>query len=84
MGTINQNNFCKISTFLENKKYTFNKESILNVLPEKDIDEFKIGTYVFNSKRQLLSWKDHVQKLTTKESDLLKLLLKNTNWKKLQ
>ena len=39
MGTINQNNFWKISTFLENKKYTFNKESILNVLPEKDIDE---------------------------------------------
>ena len=39
MGTINQDNFWKISTFLENKKYTFNKESILNVLPEKDIDE---------------------------------------------
>ena len=39
MGTINQDNFWEISTFLENKKYTFNKESILNVLPEKDIDE---------------------------------------------
>tara|TARA_B100000029_G_scaffold414325_1_gene417699 strand:+ start:451 stop:1578 length:1128 start_codon:yes stop_codon:yes gene_type:complete len=39
METINQDSFWKISKFLENKKYTFNKESILNVLSEKDIDE---------------------------------------------
>jgi len=39
MKTINQDNIWKISTFLENKKYTFNKENILNVLPTKDMDE---------------------------------------------
>jgi len=39
MKTINQDNIWQISTFLENKKYTFNKENILNILPTKDMDE---------------------------------------------
>ena len=39
MKTINQDNIWQISKFLENKKYTFNKENILNILPTKDMDE---------------------------------------------
>jgi len=39
MKTINQDNIWSISSFLENKKYNFNKENILDVLPAKDIDE---------------------------------------------
>ena len=39
MKTINQDNIWSISSFLENKKYNFSKESILHVLPAKDIDE---------------------------------------------
>ena len=39
MKTINQDNAWEISNFLENKKYNFSKQNILNILPKEDIDE---------------------------------------------
>jgi len=39
MKTILQNNIWSISSFLENKKYKFNKKDILTHLPEKFIEE---------------------------------------------
>ncbi len=44
---------------------------------EKEI--YSIGKYSFDTNKQILSFEDHTQKLTTKESDLLKLLCNNTN-----
>jgi two-component system OmpR family response regulator len=41
--------------------------------------EYKIGKYVFNSDKQLLKLGDSEQNLTTKESELLKLLCNNKN-----
>jgi two-component system OmpR family response regulator len=41
--------------------------------------EFKIGKYHFDTEKQLLILKDKTQKLTTKETDLLKLLCLNKN-----
>lgn len=40
---------------------------------------FSIGDYEFDSQKQLLKFGDREQKLTTKESDLLKLLCNNMN-----
>jgi two-component system, OmpR family, response regulator len=40
---------------------------------------FKLGKYTFDSRKQTLSGGDDVVKLTTKESDLLKLLCQNAN-----
>ncbi len=40
---------------------------------------FKLGEYVFDSEKQILTYNDKVQKLTTKESELLKLLCLNKN-----
>ncbi len=40
---------------------------------------FQLGAYVFDSEKQTLTYKDRIQKLTTKESDLLKLLCINKN-----
>jgi len=47
----------------------------------KDADKisWEIGEFVFDVKKQKLLRGDHVQKLTTKESDLLKLLCTNMN-----
>ena len=46
----------------------------------KNIDEiYKMGNYKFDYKRQILSIEDHEQKLTSKESELLKLLCENEN-----
>lgn len=42
-------------------------------------DEFQLGSYVFETKKQLLTHGTNVQKLTTKESELLKLLCSNKN-----
>ncbi len=47
---------------------------------EFDNSEFKLGYYTFNAKLQTLSHNDNIQRLTTKESDLLKLLCKNKNY----
>jgi DNA-binding response OmpR family regulator len=46
--------------------------------PSKQI-EFKIGEYIFNSEKQTLTYNGKEQKLTTKESELLKLLCINKN-----
>jgi two-component system, OmpR family, response regulator len=40
---------------------------------------FTIGDYEFDSQKQILKYGDREQKLTTKESDLLKLLCNNMN-----
>ena len=40
---------------------------------------FTIGDFIFDTKLQLLKSENHNHKLTTKESDLLKLLCKNEN-----
>ncbi|MBN2214553.1 MAG: response regulator transcription factor [Bacteroidales bacterium] len=41
--------------------------------------EYKIGRYMFNSDKQTLQFDNSVQNLTTKESELLKLLCNNKN-----
>lgn len=41
--------------------------------------QFKIGEYAFDSTKQLLAFQGQEKKLTTKESDLLKLLCLNAN-----
>lgn len=46
---------------------------------EDDQAIFKIGKYSFDAHKQTLTYKDQFQKLTTKESDLLKLLCVNMN-----
>lgn len=46
---------------------------------EGDNTEFSIGLFSFNAKLQILKGGEKEQKLTTKESDLLKLLCKNIN-----
>lgn len=45
----------------------------------KEITEFTIGKFTFNSKKQRLSIGDRETKLTTKESELLTLLAANAN-----
>jgi len=40
---------------------------------------FTLGRYTFDTHKQTLAERDNVVKLTTKESDLLKLLCQNTN-----
>lgn len=42
-------------------------------------NEYKIGSYAFNTTTQMLSINDEQKKLTTKESELLKLLCQNMN-----
>jgi len=46
---------------------------------EKKKDEFKIGIYTFNHRKQVLYFKNKEQKLTSKETELLKLLCENKN-----
>jgi DNA-binding response OmpR family regulator len=45
----------------------------------KESSEFSIGDFSFDTKLQILKSDNQNQKLTTKESDLLKLLCKNEN-----
>lgn len=40
---------------------------------------FQIGKYTFDTRKQILSLENHEVKLTTKESDLLRLLASNAN-----
>jgi len=47
--------------------------------PSKDEDTFMIGGYSFDHKRQLLSLGEQTISLTTKESELLKLLCRHKN-----
>jgi len=46
---------------------------------ENTQEVFKLGRYTFNSKKQYLSEGEETTKLTTKESELLKLLCNNAN-----
>jgi DNA-binding response OmpR family regulator len=46
---------------------------------EESLGEFQIGKYYFNYNEQSLKLGEEVQKLTTKENELLKLLCKNIN-----
>ncbi len=48
-------------------------------IPSKDIPIYQIGNYSFDTKLQKLMVDNDEQKLTTKETDLLKLLCKNKN-----
>ena len=45
----------------------------------KDVVVYNIGGFVFDAQKQLLTYDGDSKKLTTKESDLLKLLCQNTN-----
>jgi two-component system OmpR family response regulator len=45
----------------------------------KDIGLYQIGEYLFDNKRQLLSYRDQKTGLTTKESELLELLCRYKN-----
>ncbi len=49
------------------------------VKSENTQEEFKLGRFVFDSKKQFLQNGDVTTKLTTKESELLKLLCNNVN-----
>jgi DNA-binding response OmpR family regulator len=49
------------------------------VKPENNQEEFKLGRYTFDAKKQYLLDGDTTIKLTTKESELLKLLCNNVN-----
>ncbi|HOT14676.1 MAG TPA: response regulator transcription factor [Bacteroidales bacterium] len=59
----------------------FRIEAILKRTKNMDKDQkvYQIGSYTFDSEKQTLTLDDKVQKLTTKESDLLKLLCMNQN-----
>ena len=46
---------------------------------ENGTDEFKIGIYTFNYQKRTLHFKTKEQKLTSKETELLKLLCENKN-----
>lgn len=46
---------------------------------EKEEEFSQIGEYVFDSKRQILTYRDHQISLTTKESELLELLFRHRN-----
>ena len=46
---------------------------------DKKEDAYKIGEYTFDTIRQLLAYKEHTIKLTTKESELLLLLCRHKN-----
>jgi two-component system, OmpR family, response regulator len=50
-----------------------------NVLVNKKEEFYNIGDYVFDTLKQLLTYKDQVIKLTTKESELLELLCRHRN-----
>lgn len=58
-------------------------QAILKRVQKDDKDSgchlFEIGTYKFDSRKRLLSWKKQDYKLTTKEAELLRLLCLNLN-----
>jgi len=60
----------------ENKKYS----KITQLQSEQTISgEFKIGNYILNSNSCILKFENEVKKLTTKETQLLQLLVLNKN-----
>ena len=50
-----------------------------NLVSKSHYDDIKIGAFIFNPKKQILSKDDFSVNLTTKESELLTLLFKNKN-----
>ena len=50
-----------------------------SLVSESHYDDIKIGAFIFNPKKQILSKDDFSVNLTTKESELLTLLYKNKN-----
>ena len=50
-----------------------------SLVSEYHYDDIKIGAFIFNPKKQILSKDDFSVNLTTKESELLTLLFKNKN-----
>ena len=50
-----------------------------SLVSESHYDDIKIGAFIFNPKKQILSKDDFSVNLTTKESELLTLLFKNKN-----
>jgi len=46
---------------------------------KEEIEEYKIGKYFFKHHQHQLIFEDQIQKLTTKEADLLLLFCKNLN-----
>lgn len=50
-----------------------------NYSEEKEKDIYKLGSYIFNYDKRTLSTKGSEQKLTSKETELLKLLCNNKN-----
>jgi len=69
MKTIIQNDQWSISSFIENKKYKFNKTNILNQLPEKFIDEAiqSISSWKTYNPTPLLKLNKLKQELNVKE-----------------
>jgi DNA-binding response OmpR family regulator len=55
------------------------RRSSLGPLPGEGITTFEIGKYEFDYNRQTLSFEQDVQKLTSKETELLKLLCDSMN-----
>ena len=73
METLLKKDLWTISSFLENKKYNFNKESILTQLPEKFIEE---------AIESISSWKNYSPTPLIKLNKLNKeLKLKNIYYK---
>ena len=56
-------------------------EAIMRRIKKNDTDNeiFKLGNYIFDSHKQILIYGNEEQRLTTKESELLKLLSLNIN-----
>ena len=58
----------------------YRMEAVLRrIKKDKNKNEFEIGKYTFDANKQILVLDDKQQKLTTKESELLKLLCQNQN-----
>jgi DNA-binding response OmpR family regulator len=51
----------------------------VNISANKKEDSYLIGSYSFDTRKQLLIYKDQSTKLTTKESELLELLCRHGN-----
>lgn len=47
--------------------------------PESSQEQYAIGEFIFDVSRQILTYKEQSQKLTTKESELLELLCRHRN-----
>ncbi len=59
------------------EELTLRMENIFKRIPKEELstqDEFVIGDFKFNNSTRVLQYKDQITKLTTKESELLKML----------